>query len=159
MIKKGGLFAAAALVVLLAATSHSFSFVPQGQQQRCSSALHAEQDNSSQESSTSVSTRRGFFSQVAATASASLLLSASPQQATATDSNEPTRIELSVDTEYMIRVLDYFDGDMRKVIEVLIRAPSTEVEIEPPASRFDTGAKDAILSAIPTLFLPAIFCR
>ena len=148
MIKKGGLFAAAALVVLLAATSHSFSFVPQGQQQRCSSALHAEQDNSSQESSTSVSTRRGFFSQVAATASASLLLSASPQQATAADSNEPTRIELSVDTEYMIRVLDYFDGDMRKVIEVLIRAPSTEVEIETPASRFDTSAKDAILSAI-----------
>ena len=145
MIKKGGLFAAAALVVLLA-TSHSFSFVPQSQQ-RCPSALHAEQDNS-QESNTSVSTRRGFFSQVAATASASLLLSASPQQATAV-SNEPTRIELIVDTEYMIRALDYFDGDMRKVIEVLIRAPSTEVDIEPPAGTlFDAGPKDAILSAL-----------
>eukprot|EP00577_Skeletonema_sp_RCC1716_P011417 CAMPEP_0113389808 /NCGR_PEP_ID=MMETSP0013_2-20120614/9823_1 /TAXON_ID=2843 ORGANISM="Skeletonema costatum, Strain 1716" /NCGR_SAMPLE_ID=MMETSP0013_2 /ASSEMBLY_ACC=CAM_ASM_000158 /LENGTH=428 /DNA_ID=CAMNT_0000272907 /DNA_START=87 /DNA_END=1376 /DNA_ORIENTATION=+ /assembly_acc=CAM_ASM_000158 len=146
MIKKGGLFAAAALVVLLA-TSHSFSFVPQSQQ-RCPSALNAEQD-SSQESTTSVSSRRGFFSQVAATASASLLLSSSPQQATAASDELPTRIELSVDTEYMIQALDYFDGDMRKVIEVLIRAPSTEVEIEPPASTlFDAGPKDAILSAL-----------
>ena len=145
MIKKGGLFAAAALVVLLA-TSHSFSFVPKIEQ-RCPSALHAEQDNS-QESTSSVSTRRGFFSQVAATASASLLLSSAPQQTLAA-SDEPTRIELSVDTEYMIQALDYFDGDMRKVIEVLIRAPSTEVEIEPPAGRlFDAGPKDAILSAL-----------
>jgi hypothetical protein len=144
MMKKGGLFAAAALVVLVA-TSHSFSFVPQSQQ-RCPSALNAEQDNSQE--SNSVSNRRGFLSQVAATASASLLVSSLPQQAAA--STEPTRIELSVDTEYMIRVLDYFDGDMRKVLGVLIRAPSTKVEIDAPSKTiFDPRApKDAILSAL-----------
>lgn len=26
--------------------------------------------------------------------------------------NEPTKIELTVDTEYLVRVLEYFDGDM-----------------------------------------------
>jgi len=148
MMQKGGLFAAAALVVLLA-TSHSFSFAPRSQQ-RCPSALYAEQDNS-QESS-SVSNRRGFLSQVAATASASLLLSSSPQQAAA--ATEPTRIEMSVDTEYMIQVLDYFDGDMRKVMGVLLRAPSTQVEIEAPARTiFDpkVGPKDAILSALKSI--------
>mmetsp|Transcript_12710 Transcript_12710/g.18214 ORF Transcript_12710/g.18214 Transcript_12710/m.18214 type:complete len:430 (-) Transcript_12710:279-1568(-) len=145
MIKKGGLFAATALVVLLA-TSDSFSFVPKIEQ-RSSSALHAEQDNI-QEPTSSVSSRRGFFSQVAAAASASLLLSSSPQQAHAV-SDKPTRIELSVDTEYMIDALEYFDGDMRKVMEVLIQAPSTDVKIEPPAgTRVDAGTKEAILSAL-----------
>ena len=157
MIKKGGLFAAAALVVLLA-TSHSFSFAPQSQH-RCpssssssSSARSAEQDNSQESSINSFSNRRGFLSQVGvvATASASLLLSSSPQQATAV-SNDPTRIELSVDTEYMLRALEYFDGDMSKVMEVLIRAPSTEVEIEPPSGTLldpKVGTKDAILRAL-----------
>ncbi len=145
MIKKGGLFAAAALVVLLA-TTDSFSFVPKIEQ-RSSSALHAERHNS-QEATSSVSSRRAFFSQVAAVASASLFLSSSPQQVHAV-SDEPTRIELSVDTEYMISVLQYFEGDMRKVMEVLIQAPSTEVKIDPPVgTRFDTGAKEAILSAL-----------
>ncbi len=141
MIKKGGLFAAAALVVLLA-TTDSFSFVPRIEQ-RSTSALHAERDNSQE-----VATRRGFFSQVAAAASASLLLSSSPQQVNAV-SDEPTRIELSVDTEYMIGVLEYFEGDMRKVMEVLIQAPSTEVKIEPSAgTRFDAGTKEAIFKAL-----------
>ena len=151
MIKKGGLFASTALVILLA-TSNSFSFAPQPQQQRCSSSLNAGQDNCQEADANNVSTRRGFFSQIAAAASASLLLSSQPLQAAADTTDNPTRIELSVDTEYMIRVLDYFDGDMAKVMEVLIRAPSTSVEIQPPSTKtlfgLDNGPTEAILNAL-----------
>ena len=150
-MKKGcGLFAAAALVAVLS-TSHSFSFAPQ-RQQRCPSAQFLAEKDDIQESTNAVSERRGFLSQIAATAtvSASLLLSSSPQKAHAFVNNEPTRIELSVDTDYLIRVLDYFDGDMRKVLGVMIRAPSTSVEIDAPSrgSNRSINPKDAILSAL-----------
>jgi hypothetical protein len=151
MLKKGGsLCVAGAVAAVLLATSHSFSFAPpqQQQSQRCSALSLAEQDDNNiiiqeLESTNDVTNRRGFFSEIAASASASLLLSSSlPQQANAFP-DKPTRIEMSVDTEYLIRVLDYFDGDMRKALSVLIRAPSTRVEIDAPAR-----ARDAVLNAL-----------
>ena len=81
------------------------------------------------------SSRREFLSKVAgATAAAApiLLAASSRASAAAATDNEPTRIELTVDTEYLIRVLEYFDGDMRKVLGVLVRSPQTTVEIDPP---------------------------
>jgi hypothetical protein len=155
MLKKGGgLFVAGAVAAVLLATSHSFSFAPPQQSQRCSALSLAEQDDNiiiqELESTNDVTNRRGFLSQIAASASASLLLSSSlPQQANALP-DEPTRIEISVDTEYLIRVLDYFDGDMRKALGVLIRAPSTQVEIDAPA-RAGSGSinpRDAVLNAL-----------
>ena len=157
MLKKGGsLCVAGAVAAVLLATSHSFSFAPSQpqQSQRCSAlSLIAEQDDNiiikELESTNDVSNRRGFLSQLAA--SASFLLSSSlPQQANAFP-DEPTLIEISVDTEYFIRVLDYFDGDMRKALGVLIRAPSTQVEIDAPARGGGNGSinpRDAVLNAL-----------
>jgi len=99
-----------------------------------------------------IESRREFFSKVAAVTAPILL--APPDRASAV-TNEPTRIELSVDTEYLIRVLEYFDGDMRKVLGALVRSPQTSVEITPPVikgSKFGKDAKltpeDAILRAL-----------
>jgi len=63
---------------------------------------------------------------------------------------EPTKIELTVDTEYLVRVLDYFDGDMRKVLGVLVRSPQTKVEISPPAKGSDPKLtpEDQLLRAL-----------
>jgi hypothetical protein len=109
--------------------------------------MHDERDGAAEDDdNTHIRSRREFFSKVAAT-TAPILLAAS--QASAVN-NEPTRIELTVDTEYLIRVLEYFDGDMRKVLGVLIRSPQTTVEIEPP-SKGEKGLpnpKDAILRAL-----------
>ena len=155
MLKKGGsLCVAGAVAAVLLATSHSFSFAPPQQSQRCPALSLADQDDNiiikELESTNDVTNRRGFLSQIAASASASLFLSSSlPQQANAFP-DEPTRIEMSVDTEYLIRVLDYFDGDMRKALGVLIRAPSTQVEIDAPA-RAGSGSinpRDAVLNAL-----------
>lgn len=76
-------------------------------------------------------TRRNFLTKVVATAVTPILLTST--QVSAAVANEPTKIELTVDTEYLVRVLDYFDGDMRKVLGVLVKAPQTTVEISPPA--------------------------
>ncbi|KAL7535793.1 hypothetical protein ACHAXR_006733 [Thalassiosira sp. AJA248-18] len=90
--------------------------------------------------------RRDFISKFAA--AVPVLLTATQASAV---SEEPTRIELEVDTEYLIRVLNYFDGDMRKVLGVLVRSPQTTVEIDPPKGG-DPKAKltpeDAILRAL-----------
>jgi hypothetical protein len=96
-----------------------------------------------------IGSRRGFFSKVSAT-TAPILFAASEASAVTNEvTNEPTRIELSVDTEYLIRVLEYFDGDMRKVLGVLVRSPQTTVEIEPPATgKGLLDPKDAILRAL-----------
>jgi hypothetical protein len=99
------------------------------------------------------SSRREFFSKVAgATAAAApiLLAASSRASAAAATDNEPTRIELTVDTEYLIRVLEYFDGDMRKVLGVLVRSPQTTVEIHPPpkGEKGLLDPKDAILRAL-----------
>ena len=95
-----------------------------------------------------IDSRREFFAKVAATAP--LLFTASQPQSAAAVSNEPTKIELVVDTEYLIRVLNYFDGDMRKVLGVLVRAPTTKVEIDPPETGLDPkiSPQDAILRAL-----------
>ncbi|KAL3760067.1 hypothetical protein ACHAWU_006615 [Discostella pseudostelligera] len=99
-----------------------------------------------------VSNRKEFISKVVAAASAvtPILVSKSPAFAAASASEPTTRIELTVDTEYLIRVLEYFDGDMRKVLGVLIRAPTTSVEIEPPSkgNNPNLSPKDAILRAL-----------
>ena len=99
------------------------------------------------------SSRREFLSKVAgATAAAApiLLAASSRASAAAATDNEPTRIELTVDTEYLIRVLEYFDGDMRKVLGVLVRSPQTTVEIDPPpkGEKGLPDPKDAILRAL-----------
>ncbi len=92
-----------------------------------------------------IGSRRGFLSTVSA-ATAPILFSASTASAATED---PTRIELTVDTEYLIRVLEYFDGDMRKVLGVLVRSPQTTVEIEPPkGGKGLVDPKDAILRAL-----------
>lgn len=95
-----------------------------------------------------VKSRREFFSKVAAAASAAPILLTSTQAQAVT--NEPTRIELNVDTEYLIRVLNYFDGDMRKVLGAIVRSPQTTVEIEPPLRGQDPSLspKDAILRSL-----------
>ncbi|KAL7490237.1 hypothetical protein ACHAW6_015987 [Cyclotella cf. meneghiniana] len=101
------------------------------------------------------SKRRNFFSKVATASSAATVFSAagasfaSPANAVTT---EPTRIELTVETDYLIRVLNYFDGDMRKVLGAIVRSPLTSVVIEPPKSGFGVASelspKDAILRAL-----------
>lgn len=53
--------------------------------------------------------RREFLSKMIA-ATAPVLFGASQASAVI---DEPTRIELEVDTEYLIRVLNYFDGECR----------------------------------------------
>ena len=157
MLKKGGnVFVAGAVAAVLLATSHSFSFAPP-QSQRCPALSLAEQDDNDNniiqelESTNNILDRRGFLSKIVASASASLLLSSSLPQQTNALPDEPTRIEMSVDTEYLIRVLDYFDGDMRKALGVLIRAPSTQVEIDAPARGGGSGSinpRDAVLNAL-----------
>lgn len=60
---------------------------------------------------------------------------------------EPTKIELEVETDYLIKTLDYFDGDVRKVLSAIVRSPYTNVEIDAPTK--DKGAaRDAILRAL-----------
>jgi len=108
------------------------------------------------------SSRREFFSKIArVAATAPILLGSAPRVASSAINdvvtNEPTRIELSVDTEYLIRVLEYFDGDMRKVLGALVRSPQTTVEILPPPpanrgiykdSKKNMSPEDAILRAL-----------
>ena len=106
-----------------------------------------------------VSTRIAFLSKVVSAATSlfatpTILFSAPPSSIAAEYSSElaTTRIELTVDTEYLIRVLKYFDGDMRKVLGVLVRAPQTTLEIEPPAKKRTNpnvlSPRDAILRAL-----------
>ena len=105
-----------------------------------------------------VSTRIAFLSKVVAATtslSATIIFSAPPSSIAAENFSEfaTTRIELTVDTDYLIRVLEYFDGDMRKVLGVLVRAPQTTVEIEPPPAKKGTNPnalspRDAILRAL-----------
>jgi hypothetical protein len=97
-----------------------------------------------------VSSRKEFMSNIIAATSSAAPIVFSASRASATTNEPTTRIELTVDTEYLIRVLEYFDGDMRKVLGVLVRTPQTTVEIEPPAKGNDPNLspKDAILRAL-----------
>lgn len=106
--------------------------------------------------------RRGFLSKLsAATLSAftSFFAPLTSQPSNAV-TNDPTRIEINVDTEYLLTVMNYFEGDMRKVLSTIVRSPLTTVEIEPPkygatgAGYGDMSPKDAILRALYTYESP-----
>jgi len=92
--------------------------------------------------------RRSALAKTAATtlsfATAAFATNAKPAKAY---SEKSTVIELKVETDYLIRVLDFFDGDMRKALGVFVRAPYTTVKIDPPDSK-DDAARDAILRAL-----------
>eukprot|EP00956_Cyclotella_meneghiniana_P021991 scaffold40827_cov88-Cyclotella_meneghiniana.AAC.2 len=110
------------------------------------------------------SKRRNFFSKVTATTAVATAFSTTVSSATPAYAvtEEPTRIELVVETDYLIRVLNYFDGDMRKVLGAIVRSPLTNVEIEPPRAKFNFGGetsvspKDAILRALYSKDTPEI---
>lgn len=90
----------------------------------------------------------------ATTAAATTLTNSYPAEAVTT---EPTRIELQVDTEYLVKTLNFFDGDMRKALGALVRSPFTKVQIDPPNSLFTSdrdNARDAILRALYTYDRP-----
>lgn len=118
------------------------------QQQSNSSFFHSDED-------ALASKRRNFFSKVTgATAAATAFSAVSSVPPAHAVTEDPTRIELVVETDYLIRVLNYFDGDMRKVLGAIVRSPLTSVEIEPPQSKFTFGGetpvspKDAILLSL-----------
>ncbi|KAL7504691.1 hypothetical protein ACHAXN_002282 [Cyclotella atomus] len=110
------------------------------------------------------SKRRNFFSKVTgatAAATAFSAVSSTPPAYAVTDA--PTRIELVVETDYLIRVLNYFDGDMRKVLGAIVRSPLTSVEIDPPQATYSLfggetpiSPKDAILRALYSKNTPDI---
>jgi len=78
----------------------------------------------------------------AATASAG----ASPAFAEAY-TQEPTTIQLKVETDYLIKSIEAFNGDMRRVLAAIVRSPYTEVSINAPQKDKD-AARDAILRAL-----------
>jgi hypothetical protein len=93
------------------------------------------------------SKRRNFFSKVTGATAAATALSAVPSVPPAyAVTDAPTRIELVVETDYLIRVLNYFDGDMRKVLGAIVRSPLTSVEIEPPQAKFNLFGEETIIS-------------
>jgi len=139
---------ATAFLCLIGA-ANAFSFAPRPPNQCARQGQLAMYDDgdvvANDEDNGHIGSRRGFLCKVSA-ATAPILFSASTASAATED---PTRIELTVDTEYLIRVLEYFDGDMRKVLGVLVRSPQTTVEIEPPKGRKGlVDPKDAILRAL-----------
>jgi len=95
------------------------------------------------DSTIKLSRREAVFQTAALT---SALFSSRPAKA-AVPITEPTRIELSVETDYLIQVLRFFDGDMRKVLGAVVRSPYTKVQIDPP-TRDENQARDAILRAL-----------
>ena len=109
------------------------------------------------------SKRRNFFSKVTSSTAAVTAFSAISSAPANAVTDEPTRIELVVQTDYLIRVLNYFDGDMRKVLGAIVRSPLTSVEIEPPRAAFNLfgeetsiSPKDAILRALYSKDTPDI---
>lgn len=93
-------------------------------------------------------TRRGALVKAAAAALSLTGIGTSPAVAAAASSSAPTRIELTVETDDLVRVLNYFDGDMRRVLGAIVRSPFTNVRIDPPSSKEDRQARDAILRAL-----------
>ena len=62
---------------------------------------------------------------------------------------EATRIEVNVETDYLLRVLEYFDGDMKKSLGTVVRSPFTTVKIDPPIE-----ARDPLLRALYSFSAP-----
>jgi hypothetical protein len=58
-------------------------------------------------------------------------------------SGDRTKIELDVETDYLVRVLEYFDGDMKRALGAIVRSPFSNVRIDPPEA-----SRDAILRAL-----------
>ena len=98
---------AAALLAFLWRATEAFSFGPQPAKSSCQ--LSMQSNAKSEEHNIKVRGRREFLSKMTA-ATAPVLFGASQASAVI---DEPTRIELEVDTEYLIRVLNYFDGECR----------------------------------------------
>jgi hypothetical protein len=73
---------------------------------------------------------------------ASLVLGTNAAPATALTS-APTKIEVNVETDYLVRALDYFDGDVKKTLGAVVRAPGSSVRIDPPEE-----ARDELLRAL-----------
>jgi hypothetical protein len=73
---------------------------------------------------------------------ASLVLGthAAPAIAVTSDS---TKIEVNVETDYLVRALDYFEGDVKKTMGAVVRAPGSSVRIDPPQE-----ARDDVLRAL-----------
>ena len=57
---------------------------------------------------------------------------------------ERTTIELNVETDYLVRVLNYFDGDMKRTLGAVVRSPYSSVSIDPP----NQDARDALLRSL-----------
>ena len=98
--------------------------------------------------SSSPVSRRGALGQAATVAMVTAVSTAGVSPAFAEGyTKEPTKIELEVETEYLLKTMQYFDGDMRKVLSAIVRSPYTNVEIDAPTK--DKGAaRDAILRAL-----------
>ena len=71
---------------------------------------------------------------------------------------EPTKIDLEVETDYLIKTLEFFDGDMRKVLSSVIRSPYTTVKINAPTIDKD-AARDAILRALYSYEAPGDYAE
>ena len=67
---------------------------------------------------------------------ASLLFGADINPAQAA-TKERTTITVTVDTDYLVRALDYFGGDMKKTMTGIVRAPGSTLRIDPPESARD----------------------
>ena len=100
---------AAALLAFLWRATEAFSFGPQPAKPSTCQLSMQSNDGQGNEEHIKGNSRREFLSKMTA-ATAPVLFGAS-QAAAVID--EPTRIELEVDTEYLIRVLNYFDGECR----------------------------------------------
>jgi len=54
----------------------------------------------------------------------------------------PTRIELTVDTEYLLRCLDFFNGDLNMAIATIARSrQDSEIKVDPPREELGTVLK------------------
>ena len=72
----------------------------------------------------------------------SLILGTNVNPATAA-TTEKTTIEVTVETDYLVRALDYLGGDMKKTMTAIVRAPTSTLKINPPES-----ARDDLLRAL-----------
>lgn len=105
-----------------------------------------DKDRDVQDSSSlfAVSSRRESIRRFSSTiASAATFLSSIPTQS-ANAKEARTTITLDVETDYFIRVLNFFGGDMKRTLGALVRSPYTNVEIYSS----DKNREDEILRAL-----------
>lgn len=105
-----------------------------------------DKDRDVQDSSSlfAISSRRESIRRFSSTiASAATFLSSTPTQS-ANAKEARTTITLDVETDYFIRVLNFFGGDMKRTLGALVRSPYTNVEIYSS----DKNREDEILRAL-----------